>query len=172
VTMRPRLRSFALALHVVSSVGLFGAVASFLALGVAGLISDDDPTVRATYIAMELITWSIIVPLSFACLLTGIIQSLGTPWGLFRHYWVLAKLLLTVLAIIVLLLQIEPIRYVAGVAAKTTLSSADLRDLRTSLVLPHAAGGLLVLFVAIMLSIYKPRGLTRYGWKMQHGRRA
>lgn len=169
--MSPRLRSFVLTLHVTCSAGLIGAVAGFLALGVAGLISEDAVVVRATYVAMELITWSILVPLSFASLLTGVVQSLATPWGLFRHYWVLAKLLLTVAVVIILLLQTEPISYMAAVAAKTTLSSVDLRDLRLSLVLPHAGGGLLVLFLIIMLSVYKPRGLTRYGWNRQHARR-
>jgi hypothetical protein len=171
VIMSPRLRSFVLTLHVTCSAGLIGAVAGFLALGVAGLISEDAVVVRATYVAMELITWSILVPLSFASLLTGVVQSLATPWGLFRHYWVLAKLLLTVAVVIILLLQTEPISYMAAVAAKTTLSSVDLRDLRLSLVLPHAGGGLLVLFLIIMLSVYKPRGLTRYGWNRQHARR-
>ena len=126
--------------------------------------------VRAAYLAMELTAWFVIVPLSFASLLTGLVQSLGTTWGLFRHYWVLAKLLLTVLATIVLLLQMESISYIAGVAAETTLSSADLREARISLVV-HAGGGLLVLLVPMILSVYKPRGMTRYGRRKQHERR-
>ena len=93
-------------------------------------------------------------------------MSLGTPWGLFRHYWVLVKLLLTVLTTIVLLLQMEPISYMAAVAAETTLSGADLLGLRRSLRF-HAAGGLLVLLVTTTLAVYKPRGMTRYGWRKQ-----
>ena len=41
---------------------------------------------RAAYLAMELTTWSVIVPLSLAALLTGLFQALGTEWGLFQHY--------------------------------------------------------------------------------------
>jgi hypothetical protein len=107
--MTPRLRKFALTAHVTSSVGWLGAVAAFLALAVASLTSQDAQMVRAAYLAMELTAWFVIVPLAFASLLTGLVQSLGTKWGLFRHYWVLAKLLLTVLATIVLLLQMESI---------------------------------------------------------------
>ncbi len=162
MTMTPGLRKFALTAHVTSSVGWLGAVAGFLALAVAGLTSQDAQMVRAAYLAMELTAWFVIVPLAFASLLTGLVQSLGTTWGLFRHYWVLAKLLLTVLATIVLLLQMESISYIAGVAAETTLSSADLREARISLV-AHAGGGLLVLLVPATLSVYKPRGMTRYG---------
>ncbi|MDQ3638320.1 MAG: hypothetical protein M3426_10055, partial [Actinomycetota bacterium] len=82
----------------------------------------------------------------------------------------LAKLLLTVLATIVLLLQMESISYIAGVAAETTLSSDDLREARISLVV-HAGGGLLVLLVPAALSVYKPRGMTRYGQRKQREQR-
>ncbi len=169
--MTARLRRFALTAHVTSSVGSLGAVAGFLALAVAGLTSQDAQIVRAAYPAMELTGWFVIVLLILASLLTGLIQSLGTTWGLFRHYWVLVKLLLTIFATIVLLLQMQPISYIAGVAAETTLSSADLRGLRISLVV-HAAGGLLVLLVATTLAVYKPRGMTRYGARKRHEQRA
>ena len=171
MTMMPRLRKFVLAAHVTSSVGSLGAVAVFLALALIGLTSQDAQTVRAAYIANGFIAWYVILPLLVATLLIGVVQSLGTPWGLFRHYWVLAKFLLTVLTIIVLLLQMEGINYMAGVAAETTLSGADLLGLRRSLRF-HAAGGLLVLLVTTTLSIYKPRGMTRYGWRKQHEQRA
>lgn len=166
MTLTPRLRKLALTAHVACSVGLVGAVASFLALAVAGLSSKDAQLVRAAYIASGLTAWLVIVPLSFAALLTGLVQALGTTWGLFRNYWVLAKFLLTVLTIAVLLLQMEGISYIAGVAAETTLSSGDLLALRRSL-MTHAAGGLLVLLVTTTLSVYKPRGMTRYGWRKQ-----
>ena len=103
MVMTPGLRKFALATHVTSSVGWVGAVAAFLALAIAGIGSQDAQIVRAAYLAMHLITWFVIVPLSFAALSTGIAQSLGTSWGLFEHYWVVTKLLLTVLATIILL---------------------------------------------------------------------
>jgi hypothetical protein len=167
MTMTPSLRKFALTAHVTSSVGTLGAVAGFLALAVAGLNSADSQVVRAAYLAMELIAWYVIVPLVLASLVTGLVQSLGTPWGLFRHYWVLAKLLLNVLVTIVLLLQMDGISYMAGVATETTLSGADLLELRRS-IRTHAAGGLLVLLVPVVLSLYKPSGLTRYGWRKQH----
>ena len=171
MTMMARLRKFVLVAHVASSVGSLGAVAVFLALAAVGLTSQDAQTVRAAYIANGFIAWYVILPLLLAALLIGVVQSLGTSWGLFRHYWVLAKLLLTVLTIIVLLLQMEGISYIAAVTAETILSSADLLGLRRSLRF-HAAGGLLVLLVTTTLSVYKPRGMTRYGWRKQHEGRA
>src|ERR1700730_17414166 len=86
--------------------------------------------VRAASLAMDLTAWVVILPLSFASPLSGIVQSLGTMWGLFRHYWVLIKFLMTIPCTLVLLLHMQPIGYLARVAAETTLSDADLGGLR------------------------------------------
>lgn len=151
--MRPPLRKFVLTLHVASSVGLLGAVAAFLVLALAGQAADPE-TARGAYLAMELITSWVIVPLAAAALLVGIAESLGTKWGLVRHYWIVAKLALTLFAIIVLLLQLDTIGYLAQASA-TQLP--HLTAARGTLVL-HSAGGLIVLLLPMALSIYKPRG--------------
>jgi hypothetical protein len=169
--MAPRLRKFALTVYVTSSVGLLGSTAAFLALDIAGLNDQDILIVRAAYLAMEMIARFVIVPLALAPLLTGLVQSLGTSWGLFRHYWVMVKLLLTAFATSVLLAKMELIGYAARLAAETTLSRADLRAAGIQLVV-HAAGGLLVLLLPVVLSVYKPPGMTRYGWRKQCEQRA
>ncbi len=169
--MSPRLRKCALMAHVTSSLGWLGAVASFLVLAVAGLTSGDGEIVRAAYPAMSLTAWWVIVPLCIASLLTGLVSSLGTAWGLFRQYWVLLKLVMTVPATILLLVHMQPIDYMAGVAAETTLAGVDLQGLRIKLVV-EAGAALLVLLAATTLSVYKPRGVTRYGARKQHEQRA
>lgn len=160
--MPPGVRKFVLTVHIATSVALLGAVACFLVLAVAGLASQDAQTVRAAYVAMDMIAWLVIVPLAFVSLLIGIIQSLASPWGLVQHYWVLAKLLLTVFVTVVLLLQMKSIGTVARMAAEMTLPTGDLGRARLSLVV-HAAGGLLVLLAPLALSVYKPPGKTWYG---------
>ena len=102
MNVSPGLRKLALTTHVTSSVGWLGAVGGFLALAIAGIASQDAQTVRAAYLAMHVITWFVIVPLSAAALLTGLVQSTVTPWGVFRHYWVVTKLALTVMATAIL----------------------------------------------------------------------
>jgi len=166
--MTPRLRKFALAAHITSSVGWVGAVAGYIALDVAAATSQDARTLRAAYLAMELITWYVIVPLALASLLTGLLMSLGTKWGLFRHYWVLISLLLTIVATVVLLMETQTISYFADIAADPTTSGDDLRALGGTLV--HSVGGTVVLVVILVLNVYKPRGMTRYGWRKQHER--
>jgi hypothetical protein len=171
MTMTPRLRKFALTAHVTSSVGWLGAVAGVLALAVAGLTSQDAQLVRAAYLAMEVTGWFVLVPLALASLLTGLVQSLGTKWGLFRHYWVLFKLLINLFATIVLLMYLQTLSALADVAAETTLSSDDLGGLRTASPVLHAGAALLLLLVATVLAVYKPRGMTPYGQRKQHEQR-
>jgi hypothetical protein len=160
--MRSGLRKFALTVHVTASVGLLGAVAAFLALAALGLMSADERMVRAAYPAMAVTARVVIVPLAFAALATGLVQSLGTPWGLVRHYWVLLKLLLTLFATIILLIKMRLIGEAARLAGETALLRADLRMVGFELMV-HAAGGLLVLIVPAVLSVYKPPGITGYG---------
>jgi uncharacterized membrane protein len=157
--------------HVTTSVGWLGAVAGFLALSVVGLTSQDAQTVRATYLAMEATGWFVLVPLSLASLLTGLVQSLGTKWGLFRHYWVLVKLLINVVATTILLLYMQTLSSLAGLAAGKTLSNEDLSRLRDASPVLHAAAALLLLLVATTLAVYKPRGMTRYGQRKEHKER-
>jgi hypothetical protein len=160
--MRPAVRKFALTAHVVLSVGWLGAVVAFLSLAVTGLSSADAQLVRAAYIASKTMTWSVIVPLSFAALLTGLVQSVGTQWGLFRHYWVVAKLVIAIFATALLLLHTRPIDQVAAAAAERALSFTDLRDVRLQLVW-DAVAAMVALLTATVLSIYKPAGLLPEG---------
>ena len=169
MTMTPRLRRFALAAHIALSVGWIGAVAAYIALDVAAATSQDAQTLRAAYLGMELIARYVIVPLAFASLFTGLVMSLGTKWGLFRHYWVLISLLLTIIATLVLLAETQTISYFADIAADPTTSDGDLRALGGTLV--HSVGGTVVLLVILVLNVYKPRGMTRYGWRKQQEER-
>jgi len=162
--MPPRLRKIVLTAHVATSVGWLGAVLAYLALDITAVTGREIQTVRAAYVAMELVIWLAIVPLALASVLIGIVNALGTPWGLLRHYWVLLKLLLTILATIVLLQEAQ----VVSALAETADSVADPRDLPGTLL--HSGGGLFVLLVIAVLAIFKPRGVTRYGWRNQHER--
>jgi len=164
--MPPRLRKFMLTVHVASSVGWLGAIGAYIALNVPALTSTDPQVVRAAYLMMEPVAWFGVVPMALAALLTGIVQSLGTPWGLLRHYWVVISLGLAVFATTILLLHLPAIDSMATVAGDP---SADLGALDGDLF--HSVGGLMVLLVPLVLNIYKPRGLTRYGWRKQQEQR-
>lgn len=168
--LSPPLRKAVLAVHLAVSVGWIGAVAAYLALDLTAASSTDADTLRAAYLGMGLISGSVIVPLALATLATGLVVSLGTKWGLARHWWVLVSLTLTVFATVVLLVETGTIAAYAAVAADPSATEAELRALGSTLV--HSLGGMIVLLVVLVLNVYKPVGLTPYGWRKQQTARS
>jgi hypothetical protein len=83
----------------------------------------------------------------------------------------LIKLLITIFATILLVVHMAPIRYMSDMAAETTLSSTDFQSVRIQLVV-DAGAALLALLVTTVLSVYKPRGVTPYGWRKSREERA
>lgn len=158
--MSPGLRKIALTAHVLSSVGWVGAVAGFLALAVAGIWGATEAAARGFYLAMDLTTWYVIVPLAFASLATGIVSSLGTPWGLFRHYWVVIKLIVTVFSTIILMIHMQRIEVLASAATRGNLDST-LRSPQEMMVTASAVA-VVALIVLTALSVFKPRGIIAY----------
>ena len=140
--MTPALRRLTFTTHITSSVGWVGAVLAFLALAVIGFTSDDEAKVRGAYLLMAPAAWFVLVPLAHASLLSGIALSLGTPWGLFRHYWVVLKLGITVFATAILLIYMGTFRRMAGVAGDPVL---DLAAVRNASPILHASLALILL---------------------------
>lgn len=172
--MTPGLRKATITAHIGSSVGWLGATAAFLVLSIAGLRSHEAEVVRAAYLSMDLISRFAIIPLSFAALITGLIQALGTPWGLFRYYWTVTKFGLAMFATFVLLVhQFVAVAEAAkriSVAAPEALFNAELASLKTELVRAPSLA-IFVLLVITTLGVYKPWGLTNYGRRKQQERR-
>jgi hypothetical protein len=169
MTVSTAWRKLILLLHVLTSVAFVGAVGGFLALAITGATAGSTDIVRAVYVCCGIVTWDVIVPLAWASLIIGIAQSVITPWGLFRYYWVIIKLVLTLIAVVVLMIQTENIGMVAQMALAGQMES--LAGPRAGMIL-HGIGGLAVLVVITVLSIYKPRGVTRMGVKALEARAA
>jgi hypothetical protein len=162
------MRQLALTAHVTSSVGWLGAVIAFLGLAVVGITHSDAETVRAAYLVMEPAAWFVLVPLAIASLVTGIVQGWLTTWGVFQHYWVVFKLLITIVATIVLLIYMQTFEVMADVAAD---KSAGLGAVRNPSPVLHGTAALALLLAATALAVFKPRGLTRFGRRKQHAAR-
>lgn len=156
----PAVRKFTFATHVTSSAGWIGAVFVFLALASIALVSRDERTVRGAYLLMAPAAWLVLVPLAHASLLSGIALSLGTPWGLFRHYWVALKLAITLFSTVILLIYMGTFRQMAGVAADPVV---QLGLIRNPSPVVHAVLALILLLIATWLAVYKPFGMTPYG---------
>lgn len=152
MSFSPAVRKLVLLAHVLTSVGFVGGVAAFLVLAVAELGG------RPVYVDLQLIARWVVLPAAYLSLVIGIFSALGTPWGLFRYWWVIVKLVLTLIAVVVLQLQMRTIDALANAEAIGTV--AALGAGRSAMVL-HATGGLVVLIALTLLSVFKPRGMTR-----------
>jgi hypothetical protein len=163
MTMPPRVRKAALTTHVVCSVGWLGAVAGSLALAVAALVTGDAQTMRGVYLALDVTGWFALVPLSLASLATGLVQALGTNWGLFRYWWVVVKFVITVVAVIVLLMYTQTLGALADSAREASAATGEGETLPSPSPVLHAAVALLLLLVTTTLAVFKPPGLTALG---------
>jgi len=166
--MPSELRKLSLTLHITSSVGWIGIVIAYLVIATAMWFSVDMLMIQTGWTILELIGWYLLVPMAISALFTGIIMSLGTSWGLFRHYWVLISLLLTCVATIILVQHMPTVSFYADYV--TQIENITRDGLGGEFV--HAGIGLLVLMVIQILNIYKPRGMTPYGWRKKQENRA
>jgi hypothetical protein len=167
-TMKPLLRKLLLTTHVAVSLGWFGAAASVLALAIVGLHSPVGAS--AIYAATAVIWRAVIIPFSLAAVLTGIVQSLVTKWGLFRHYWVIAKLVIAVGAVLLLVAHTSSLlpalarAAVDGSAVVVEGHSHGHGGIPPRLHLVIAAFGTLgLLLITTALSVWKPWGRTKLG---------
>lgn len=163
----PGQRKLLLTVHVTMSVGWVGAIIAYLAINIVALTSSDEVQVRGAYLLMDPVLKFAITPLAVGCLVTGVALALVTRWGLFRHRWVVASLWITTLAVALLFVHMST--EVADLTARASDPTVDLaRDRVTERAdLPNTIAGLLLVSVPLVLNIYKPRGLTRRGRRLQ-----
>ena len=152
-----------LAAHVVVSGAWLGIAFAKIVLGVAAVTSEASAASRPLYLSMEAVNIAF-PPTAIATLVTGVLLSLGTKWGLLQYYWLATKLALTVGVV------------VTGIALADRLIqrsiSAPFADEGTilghasapaALLISLSAAHVLMLGVATILSVYKPLGRTPFG---------
>jgi len=145
------MRRAILFVHIACSVALLGDVACFLAVSVRAATTDDPALATASYELLEMFSLVFGIPLSFGALLSGLALTTVTKWGVRKHRWVLAKLVVIVSVIFVGALVLGP----STVAARDGDEAA-----RLALIL-GSGYDVLALSLATGLSVYKPRLRSR-----------
>jgi hypothetical protein len=130
---------------------------------VTAIVRGDPVTVRTAYVAMDLLAGTVVLPLALTALVTGVIVALNTRWGIARHWWVLAKLVLTVglatAAVFVLRPVLDRAASDALGASLAQLSETGIgAAARAAIIAPTTA--LVVLLATTVLSVAKPWGTT------------
>ncbi len=117
-----------LSVHVVASVGWIGGSLCLLALGLTGVFSGEPQVQRAAYIALGILGPYVVVPVTWATLLSGILISLGTKWGLFRYWWTLVSLVATAVMTVAVNFALAPTLAAAGDAAARAEPATPVLD--------------------------------------------
>jgi hypothetical protein len=155
-----RARRLALVVHVISSVALVGSSAGVLILALSAAATDEAVAAHALYVAMRTAVFAVAVPFSFIALVSGIVLGLGTKWGVLRHGWVTAKLVLLVVIILTGALVVRPSMDHAIAATSAPGAKPDLGASQWEPAVA-AASNIVFVVVAVVLAIFKPGGRLR-----------
>jgi hypothetical protein len=134
--------------HILGSVGWFG-VAVFVLFAFVASQATGDATLSNALLRTVETSPRLSVPVGLIAAATGVVLSLGTKWGLVRHWWVVAKI---AIAIVVVLTD----AFVLGHAAHDHLAGVSSPGDLYGPTIAHAV----VLAVATLLSVLKPKGRT------------
>jgi uncharacterized membrane protein len=162
--MSRKMRKFVLLTHILSAVSWIGVDLAMGVLSFRGLATDDPQTMATAYGGLALFCVPLLLTLGLLTLTTGAVLGLGTRFGLVRYWWVVAKLAITVLFCVLILVALRPT--LADAATQTALVDGTLperlTDVRRNMIFPPLVSTSALLF-ASWLAVYKPWGATPRG---------
>lgn len=157
------LRKAILVVHVAASVGWLGLSLGLLTLAATAVTTSDPALLRGSYLAAGRFGEVLFAPVSLTAFTTGVVLALGTKWGLVRHWWVLAKFVLTLVPVILTFLSLRPSLAMVAEAASTMTDAAlagfaNSADAINLVVAPSVASTMYL--TSTILSVVKPWGRT------------
>lgn len=155
---RPLRRTLLLA-HLACAGTWLGmdVVLGLLVLDTAGSAADPGSAVSMAA-AASFGTWPLAL-IAVLTLLTGTALGLATPYGLVRHWWVVAKLAITVVLVVLVVALLVPLLDAAGDAARSAV--ADGRPVPVGVLVYPPVVSSAALLGAMALAVFKPWGRTR-----------
>ncbi len=157
---RPARRAH-LVVHVAVSVGWLGLTLGLLTLSVTGYASGSPDTTVAAYRAMKIFSDWLLIPVALLTLVSGLIVSLGTPWGLARHRWIVVKFWLTLATVVLTAFSLRP-----GIDRLAADAVAGTPDTGLSMVAAPSVATATYFFVTA-ISVLKPWGPTKRGSRLR-----
>ncbi|WOX23291.1 DUF2269 domain-containing protein [Streptomyces solicathayae] len=152
---RPARRAL-LVVHVAVSVGWLGLTLGLLTLGITAYATAEPSLTQAAYTAMDVFADWLLAPIALAALGSGVVLSLGTPWGLARHRWVWIKFWITLGTAAATVFALRPEISHAAAAGVPDISLVAAPSVATTAYLFMTA-----------VSVLKPWGLTRRGRRLR-----
>lgn len=91
-----RKKQMLVAIHVLSVMAWFGGTCCMLLLGWSMRSAENGPQLLYTLSSMHIVDEALLKYPALVALISGVLLSVWTNWGLTKYYWVLIKLILTV----------------------------------------------------------------------------
>jgi hypothetical protein len=162
--LSPKARKGVLIVHLAGSIGWLGADIGLLVLAVTAMTTGSPGLGHGAVVAAALLaTWAS-GPLALLALLSGILLSLTTRWGLVRYWWTTVSLVLTLAAAAAVNLALGPMLRgfeVSVLAARPDAPVAvAMGSAPAHLFVPPCVAFVLLTFITI-INVYKPWGRTR-----------
>jgi hypothetical protein len=152
MNLSPRPRRLFLSLHVIAGVGWLGVELAIVGLSATAATTDQHGVRDAVYVAIGLLIQPLFPVLALSTLVSGVVLSVGTKWGLLTHWWIVTKLVINVVVIV----------FGIAVVDRFLLQAPTIAVARP-LHVAAASTGLSLLAAATLLSVYKPWGRTPRG---------
>jgi hypothetical protein len=161
-----RPRQALLAFHAVTSAAWLGVAVMFVALAGLALSAANVRDAQTIYETMAFFDQTMLPMATVAATTSGFALGVTTKWGIVRHWWVAIKVVLSfaVLGIAFGFLH-DALERSAEQAAQLASVGGTVADVTSSgqVVLGGFLLALVSLIGAMLLSIYKPRGMTPLG---------
>jgi hypothetical protein len=156
-----RMRRVLLTLHLLFVAILFGVHVVLITLSLTAAFTDDESVLRACYTIMHLLATSSVRASTIGTVVTGLLLSIFTSWGLFRYYWIVWKEVLTLLCVVVGLVGIyqwttRGLEITGGLGLLAKQVSAY--TVNQSYLFVGVVLQLLSMITMYMLSVWKPGG--------------
>jgi hypothetical protein len=166
--LNPGTRKTVLVLHIISGIGWMGIDFALLALLLTARTTSDATLAVSSFNAIRIIVPATVPALSLSILVTGLFLGLGTPWGLFRYWWVFVKLILSLIMTVLVFVALVPgVNEITGLDLTTTSADAvrtSLGPIAEGLLFPPIVS-FLMLGTATILSVFKPWKFTPWSRK-------
>ncbi|MCM3719001.1 DUF2269 family protein [Fictibacillus phosphorivorans] len=146
--------------HLISTVLFVGGSFTQWVLMISALTANSAEVLRVSHHFMHIVDLSLIIPGLLGVIITGVFLSLRTHWGFVKHYWIIAKEIITLITLgigSVLNIWVQSSIQITKAKGLDALTDPVYLHDRNMLIISAIIQTSLLLFV-IVISVLKPWG--------------
>ncbi|MBS4201756.1 hypothetical protein KHA93_19315 [Bacillus sp. FJAT-49732] len=149
-----------LTIHLIFSAIMLGNMVTFLILSITAAGTGSEQLVGSCYQIMHVLSKTSVRASTIGTLVSGILLSIWTKWGLFKFYWIIVKEILTALLLFLNLWGMYAWTMNTLAGFESNMNQLDMYmfhiDLWTGIVIQ-----ILSLLFIFVISVFKPWGMRK-----------